>query len=123
MMGFVLENFGPIARADMELGDLTILVGPQAYVAPLRWPRGKDCSARLRRAPTSVKSPAHPLYKLAREYPAIKKTLVDHGYDPTRGAKDFLTDYRGEGRGRSGASPALSRSDRRHWPKPVMTTV
>lgn len=30
MNGFTLENFGPIKKADIKFGDLTILIGPQA---------------------------------------------------------------------------------------------
>jgi hypothetical protein len=37
------------------------------------------------------------MLKLAAEYPAIKKTLVDHGYDPTRSREEFLSGYLGEG--------------------------
>jgi energy-coupling factor transporter ATP-binding protein EcfA2 len=86
-MRLTISNLGPIRQANIEFGDLTLFVGPQA----------------------SGKSLALQLYKLATEYPAIKKTLVDHGYDPTRGAKDFLTYYLGEGMGATwGASSALA---------------
>jgi hypothetical protein len=70
-----IKNCGPIKEATIELGDLTILVGPQA----------------------SGKSVALQLFKLAIEYRAIKKTLIDHGWDPTKGNEGFLSDYLGEG--------------------------
>jgi len=50
-MRLKIENCGPIHKVDMEMGKLTILVGPQA----------------------SGKSIALQLYKLALEYPAIKR--------------------------------------------------
>lgn len=76
-MRLKIENCGPIRTVDMEMGKLTILVGPQA----------------------SGKSIALQLYKLALEYPAIKRTMVDFAFDPTRGRSDFMSDYMGEGMG------------------------
>jgi|GEM_PF-6242059 len=70
MMRFVLENFGPIARADMEFGDLSILVGPQA----------------------TGKSIALQMLKLAEEYPAIKWTMLDYAYNPSRGRDVLIAD-------------------------------
>ena len=74
-MRFLLENCGPIARADMDLGDLSILVGPQA----------------------TGKSIALQMLKLAQEYPAIKRTMLDFAYNPSRGRSEFIGDYLGEG--------------------------
>jgi hypothetical protein len=74
-MRFLLENCGPIARADMELGDLSILVGPQA----------------------TGKSIALQMLKLVQEYPAIKRTMLDFAYNPSRGRAAFIADYLGEG--------------------------
>lgn len=76
-MRLKIENCGPIHKVDMEMGKLTILVGPQA----------------------SGKSIALQLYKLALEYPAIKRTMVDFAFDPSRGRSDFMADYLGEGMG------------------------
>lgn len=75
MNKFVLENCGPIARAEIDFGNLTIFVGPQAT--------GKTIALQL--------------FRLAAEYPAIKKTLHDHGYNPNRGISEFLDIYLGEG--------------------------
>ncbi|MGA2547782.1 MAG: AAA family ATPase [Rectinemataceae bacterium] len=74
-MRFLLENCGPIIQADMELGDLSILVGPQA----------------------TGKSIALQMLKLAQEYPAIKRTMLDFAYNPSRGREAFVVDYLGEG--------------------------
>ncbi len=76
-MRMQLSRLGPIASIDLEIGDLTVLVGPQA----------------------SGKSVALEMFKLAAEYQAIKKTLIDHGYDPTRSSDEFFSDYLGEGMG------------------------
>lgn len=76
-MRLQIKNFGPIATADLDFGDLTILVGPQA----------------------SGKSIGLQLATLAIDYPAIKKTLIDFGIDPTRHKEEFLVDYLGEGMG------------------------
>lgn len=76
-MRLQLSHFGPIAAVDLDIGDLTVLVGPQA----------------------SGKSVALQMLKLSAEYPAVKKTLIDHGYDPTRSREEFLSDYLGEGMG------------------------
>jgi len=73
-----ISELGPIASIDLQIGDLTVLVGPQA----------------------SGKSIALQMLKLAAEYPAIKKTLIDHGYNPIRSKEEFLSDYLGEGMGK-----------------------
>jgi hypothetical protein len=76
-MRFLLERCGPIDSINMELGDLTILVGPQA----------------------TGKSIALQMLKLAEEFPAIKRTMVDYAYNPLRGRAGFIADYFGEGMG------------------------
>jgi hypothetical protein len=37
------------------------------------------------------------MLKLAEEYPAIKKTMIDFAYNPSRGREVFIADYLGEG--------------------------
>jgi hypothetical protein len=74
-MGFLLEKCGPIDSVSMDLGDLTILVGPQA----------------------TGKSIALQMLKLAEEYPAIKRTMVDYAFNPSRSRAGFVSDYFGEG--------------------------
>lgn len=76
-MNLTIERCGPVDSARLDLGDLTVLVGPQA----------------------TGKSVALQHLKLALEYPAIKRTLIDHGWDPTRTQESFLADYLGEGMG------------------------
>jgi hypothetical protein len=72
-----LKRVGPIDAIDIELGDLTVLVGPQAI--------GKSIALQS--------------LTLALDYPAIKRTLIDHGIDPTRQQERFLADFFGEGMG------------------------
>jgi hypothetical protein len=57
-MRLLIGKCGPIDSVAMELGDLTILVGPQA----------------------TGKSIALQMLKLAEEYPAIKRTMVDYAF-------------------------------------------
>lgn len=54
-----VKNFGPIAEADVELGELTILVGPQAS--------GKSLFVQL--------------LKAYQDRGAIRRTLIQYGFD------------------------------------------
>ncbi len=74
-MDIFLRNAGPIQRADISLGDLTILVGPQA----------------------SGKSIYLQFCKLAIDSGAIVKTLRNFGYQWSRSPETFLLSYFGEG--------------------------
>jgi hypothetical protein len=76
-MRLQLKRVGPIDSIDLDLGDLTVLVGPQAI--------GKSIALQS--------------LTLALDYPAIKRTLIDHGIDPTRGQDEFFADFFGEGMG------------------------
>jgi hypothetical protein len=72
-----VENFGPIKRADVTFGDLTVFVGPQAT--------GKSILLQL--------------YKLLVDRGAIQSRLTHFGID-WRGKSDaFLEAYFGEGMG------------------------
>jgi energy-coupling factor transporter ATP-binding protein EcfA2 len=68
-----ISSLGQLAKADIEFGDMTILVGPQA----------------------SGKSILLQLFKLALDYGHITKTLKRY-YD-WKGSNDFLSLYFGEG--------------------------
>lgn len=75
MTRFRISNLGQIKEADITLGDLTVLVGPQA----------------------SGKSIALQLMKLTMDAPSIKRTLNTYAYD-WKGNRDQLLDlYFGEG--------------------------
>lgn len=70
-----LENVGPLLKADLEFGDLTVFVGPQA----------------------SGKSIALQWLKLLTDTDAVKAQLIDYGTDWAGNERDFLTLYFGEG--------------------------
>ena len=70
-----LENIGPIQTADVEFGDLTVVVGPQAT--------GKSIFLQL--------------LKLALDYPAIQTELQRFNIDWRGKSDDFLQLYFGEG--------------------------
>lgn len=70
-----LENIGPIKSADVEFGDLTVVVGPQAT--------GKSIFLQL--------------LKLALDYPAIQTELRRFNIDWRGKPDDFLQLYFGEG--------------------------
>ncbi len=70
-----IRNVGPLLHADIEFGDLTVLVGPQA----------------------SGKSIALQWLKLLNDTGAIKAQLLDYGIDWARSEQDFLNIYFGEG--------------------------
>lgn len=70
-----MENVGPLLKADLEFGDLTVFVGPQA----------------------SGKSIALQWLKLLTDTDAVKAQLIDYGTDWAGNEKDFLTLYFGEG--------------------------
>ena len=65
-----VEGFGPIKRADIELGDLTVLVGPQAS--------GKSLFVQL--------------LKAVEDAGAIRSDLRNYGFDWLRG-DDPVADY------------------------------
>jgi hypothetical protein len=65
-----VENFGPIRTADVEFGDLTVLVGPQAS--------GKSLFVQL--------------LKAVRDAGAIRSDLRDYGFEGAEGA-DALQVY------------------------------
>lgn len=70
-----LKHFGPLVDADVEFGDLTVLVGPQA----------------------SGKSIFLQVLKLLLDTGPILRTLDTHGLDWNRKPENFLEPYLGEG--------------------------
>lgn len=74
-----VENLGPVAAADMRLGDLTVVVGPQAT--------GKSVLLQT--------------LKLGLDTPAIRSTLLRNGFEWPRphGWHSFLEQFYGEGMG------------------------
>jgi len=72
-----ISNIGPIKSADIRLGDLTVIVGPQAT--------GKSIYLQT--------------LKLAIDYPAIQEELKRFNIDWRGKATDFLQLYFGEGMG------------------------
>ncbi|MEO8007474.1 MAG: ATP-binding protein [Betaproteobacteria bacterium] len=70
-----LKNIGPIKEADVEFGDLTVVVGPQAT--------GKSIFLQL--------------LKLAVDYPAIHTEFKRFNIDWRGVDSDFLQLYFGEG--------------------------
>lgn len=77
MAHFKLENIAQIQEAELELGDFTVLIGPQA----------------------SGKSIFLQLMKLALDGFDIKSTIKRYGYDWNGDRSDFLQLYFGEGMG------------------------
>ncbi|MGL6225453.1 MAG: AAA family ATPase [Thermoguttaceae bacterium] len=73
----IIENFGPITKADVEFGDLTVLVGPQGT--------GKSLFLAW--------------LKLALDTAIIKKELNKHGFDWRNDSREFIDLYFGEGVG------------------------
>jgi len=71
----VLENVGPIRRADVSFADLTVLIGPQAT--------GKSLFLQF--------------LKLALDYKPVVKTLLDYGLDWNDETSGFLDLYLGRG--------------------------
>jgi len=71
----VLENIGPIKKADVSTGDLTILVGPQAT--------GKSIFLQL--------------FKFCVDHANIVKELKKFGFDWKNELESFLPVYFGEG--------------------------
>lgn len=72
-----LENIGPVKKADIALGDLTVLIGPQA----------------------SGKSIFLQFLRLLLDTGPILQTLARHGLDWEKQASKFLEVYLGEGTG------------------------
>ena len=78
MSTFVVNNFGPIEKVDVDLGDLTIIVGPQA----------------------SGKSLFLELFKFVLDRKHILSTLKRYNYILSKSnAKNLIEDYFGEGLG------------------------
>jgi len=72
-----VSSIGPINRANIDFGDMTVLVGPQAT--------GKSIFLQL--------------FKLAKDTAAIRQTLKRYGYDWQHDWPMFLSLYFGEGMG------------------------
>lgn len=76
MKQFCIQNFGPISKVDISLGDITILVGPQAS--------GKSLSLEL--------------MKLVQDKSQILSTLQNYNYILDKGnGRNLLNVYFGEG--------------------------
>lgn len=75
MEKIVVNNLGQLKQAEIQLGDLTILVGPQA----------------------SAKSIFLQLFKLTLDHQQILRTIRQHGYDWKQDLNGFLSLYFGEG--------------------------
>jgi len=75
MPKIILKNFGPIQSADIELGDMTVLVGPQAT--------GKSLFLQL--------------FKLLQDTPDIVRSLKSYGFDWSGDVSEFQALYFGEG--------------------------
>lgn len=71
----VVNNLGQLKQAEIQLGDLTVLVGPQA----------------------SAKSIFLQLFKLTLDHQPIARTIRQHGFDWKQDPKNFLSLYFGEG--------------------------
>lgn len=72
---FIVRNFGPIQEIDVELGDLTVLVGAQA----------------------SGKSLFLQMFKLIKDKNAILKSLENYGFVVNNNLENLLNRYLGEG--------------------------
>lgn len=72
---FIVRNFGPIQEIDVELGDLTVLVGAQA----------------------SGKSLFLQMFKLIKDKDAILKSLENYGFVVNNKLENLLNRYLGEG--------------------------
>lgn len=72
---FIVRNFGLIQEIDVELGDLTVLVGAQA----------------------SGKSLFLQMFKLIKDKDAILKTLDNYGFVVNNNLENLLNRYLGEG--------------------------
>lgn len=70
-----IKNFGPIAHLDIDLGDLTILIGPQAS--------GKTLFLQM--------------LKLALDHEHIVSTLAKYNYVTENNVNNILNCYMGEG--------------------------
>ena len=75
MKQITVDHLGQLEHAEIELGDLTILVGPQA----------------------SAKSIFLQLTKLVLDHPHIMRTIRQHGFDWQQNPHNFLALYFGEG--------------------------
>jgi hypothetical protein len=72
---FIVKNFGPIHEVNVELGDLTVLVGAQA----------------------SGKSLFLQMFKLIKDKNAILKSLENYGFVVNNNLENLLNRYLGEG--------------------------
>ncbi|MDE6422079.1 MAG: AAA family ATPase, partial [Muribaculaceae bacterium] len=70
-----VKNFGPIREADLELGDLTVLIGAQA----------------------SGKSLFLQMFKLIKDKSAILKSLDNYGFVVNGKLDNLLNRYLGDG--------------------------
>lgn len=77
MTAFEVSNVGQIETANVEFGDLTVLVGPQAT--------GKSIFLQL--------------FKLTLDGKAVKKAIKQYGFDWSQDWRRFLDLYLGEGMG------------------------
>lgn len=75
MLNFKLRNLGPIQHSNISMGDLTVLVGPQAT--------GKSVFLQT--------------IKLVLDYKVITSRIKRYGYDWKKDPKNFLELYYGEG--------------------------
>ncbi len=71
----IIKNFGPIRHIDVELGDLTVLIGAQAT--------GKSLFLQI--------------FKLLKDKGAITKSLENYGYVVNGKFENLLNRYLGEG--------------------------
>ena len=80
-----VKNFGPIREVNVELGDLTVLIGAQAS--------GKS----LFGAQASGKSLFLQMFKLIKDRFAILKSLENYGFVVNNKLENLLNRYLGEG--------------------------
>ncbi len=92
-MRLEIDELGPIRRADVELGDLTVLVGPQAT--------GKSIFLQFLR--------------LVQDYRYIVKTLRRHGFDWDGNGANFLEAYLGEGMSQIARADSELRIDKQRF--------
>lgn len=72
---FIVKNFGPIRKVDVELGDLTVLLGPQA----------------------SGKSLFLQMFKLIKDRSSIIHSLENYGFVVNNKLENLLNRFLGEG--------------------------
>lgn len=97
----VVKNFGPIRKVDIELGDLTVLIGAQA----------------------SGKSLFLQMFKLIKDRSAILKSLENYGFVVNNKLENLLNRYLGEGLSKMWTEDSTfilngNRFSRKHFEKP-----